>query len=479
MAADGVKPMEFLVQALSAACICFLGCQTGYVCAWPSYTVANFTSNSSALSRPMTALEISLLGSLPNVGALVTSPFCGFVFNTFGRKYATILFGLPYVLAWTTISMTSDVHLVLAAMTVAGVGIAGQNVSLIYISEIAHDSIRGGLITASASAYFLGLLVSYALGGHLSYMQVVYAHLALAVLCVALLALMKESPVYLVMLGKEAEAAEAIAFYKRVSVPSKEVEAEIAKIKLQLDPDLESKLQSNSDPEEGSDLMKKKGKQSKKESQWRLLRRSRSSQRALATTLVVIGATVAMGSVVLQVYAEPLFAEATPSMPANRCSIFLALDFLIASVLCALVIDRFGRKFLLIATSLGSGACTLALGVQLQLAVAPPWVTALLIYLYSFVYTLGCAVVPFVLASEVFLPEVRGLCNGISMGFVWVVTFLTLVVFNPLVDALGLGPVFYCFSAICFFGALYGHFCVPETKGLSPDQIQALFLKTK
>ncbi|KAJ0183578.1 hypothetical protein K1T71_000001 [Dendrolimus kikuchii] len=367
----------------------------------------------------MTAHEISLLGSLPNVSALVTSPFCGFVFNTFGRKYATILFGLLiglFQLAWTTISMMSEVHLVLSAMTVAGVGIAGQNVSLIYISEIAHDSIRGGLITASASVYFLGLLV-------------VYAHLALAVLCVALLALMKESPVYLVMLGKEAEAAEAIAFYKRLSVPSKEVEAEIAKIKLQLDPDLESKLQSNSDPEEGSDLMKKKGKQSKKESQWRLLRRSRLSKRALATTLVVIGATVAMGSVVLQVYAEPLFAEATPSMPANRCSMFLALDFLIASVLCALVIDRFGRKFLLIATSLGSGACTLALGVQLQLGVAPPWVTALL-NLYSFVYTLGCAVVPFVLASEVFLPEVRGLCNGISMEFVWVVTFLILVVFN-------------------------------------------------
>lgn len=61
------------------------------------------------------------------------------------------------------------------------------------------------------------------------------------------------------------------------------------------------------------------------------------------------------------------------------------------------------------ATALGSGACTLALGVQLQLHWAPPWTTALLIYLYTFVYTLGSAVIPFVLASEVFLPEVNDL----------------------------------------------------------------------
>lgn len=79
--------------------VCFLACQTGFVMAWPSYTVANFTSNDTVLSRPMSSLDISLLGSLPNIGGLVASPFCGYAFNTFGRKYATMLFGLPYVVS--------------------------------------------------------------------------------------------------------------------------------------------------------------------------------------------------------------------------------------------------------------------------------------------------------------------------------------------------------------------------------------------
>ncbi|KOB65252.1 Sugar transporter, partial [Operophtera brumata] len=333
---------------------CFLACQTGFICAWPSYTTAVFKSNETVLSAPMTSLQISLLGSLPNVGGLIITL-------------------LPQI-AWTIISLTSNVTLVLLAIAFAGVGIAGQNVSLIYISEIAHDSIRGGLTACSASGYFLGLLISHILGGHLSYTQVVYTHLTLSVLAIGLLMLLKESPVYLVLVGKE-----------------KEVEAEISKIKLQLDPRLEIMLEASN---------------------------------------------------VLQVYAEPLFIEAVPSMPSNQCAILVALDFLIASIVCVLVVDRCGRKF----------------------HWAPAWVTALLIYVYSFVYTTGCATIPFV----------RGLCNSITMAFVWIFNFITLLVFNPLVDRVGLGPVFYLFSFICFAGSVYSHFCVPETKGLSvfsPEQV--------
>lgn len=57
-----------------------------------------------------------------------------------------------------------------------------------------------------------------------------------------------------------------------------------------------------------------------------------------------MAATIMMGCVVLQVYAEPLFAEAVPSMPASQCAIFVALDFLVASILCMVVVDKFGRK---------------------------------------------------------------------------------------------------------------------------------------
>lgn len=50
---------------------------------------------------------------------------------------------MAFQISWTIISMSSQVWQVLVAVTVAGVSAAGQAVSTVYISEIAHDSIRG------------------------------------------------------------------------------------------------------------------------------------------------------------------------------------------------------------------------------------------------------------------------------------------------------------------------------------------------
>ncbi|KAL4717443.1 hypothetical protein ACJJTC_000592 [Scirpophaga incertulas] len=477
---EKLKKSAFGIQLLATICISFLAVQTGLVCGWPSYTVEMFQSNETILTRPMSSIDISLLGGLPNIGGLVTSPFCGYVFNKIGRKYATILFGLPYLINWIIILLCNSVPFILIAAVIAGIGIAGQNVSLIYISEISHDSIRGGLTAFSASGYFLGILISYILGGYLSYYNVVYTCLALCILCMICLALLKESPVYLLLIGKEKEAANSIAFYNQVEVKSKTVEKEIKKLKIQMDPRLEKILDGNIDLETTEELMDSMlGDMivTTKESPWKLFLKSKSSKRALSTVLMVIALTVAMGSVILQVYAEKLFKEAVPSMSPNTCAIILAVDFLVASFICVLIIDKFGRKNLLLVTSALSGICTVLLGAQLQKQWAPHWVTAALIYLYSFIYTVGCAVIPFVLAAEVYLPEVRSFCNGISMAFVWAVTFITLFIFNPVAEAIGLAPVFYCFSFICFLGTLYAHLRVPETKGLSADEIQALFLK--
>lgn len=61
----------------------------------------------------------------------------------------------------------------------------------------------------------------------------------------------------------------------------------------------------------------------------------------------------------------------------------------------------------------------------------------------------------------------------------WVMCFVTLTAYNYLVDIIGLGPMFYIFSAMCFLGGIYSHLCLPETKGLPVDVIQTLFYKER
>lgn len=91
----------------------------------------------------------------------------------------------------------------LFSIGLAGVGAAGQGISSIYISEICQDSIRGAMTSTAVSGFLVGLLFSYALGGYLTYHQVLYVHLSLSVMYIILLMLLKESPVYLLKIGKE------------------------------------------------------------------------------------------------------------------------------------------------------------------------------------------------------------------------------------------------------------------------------------
>lgn len=56
-----------------------------------------FKSNSTVLSAPMSTTQVSLFGSLTNMGGLIATPFCGYAVDKFGRKYSAMIFGVPFV----------------------------------------------------------------------------------------------------------------------------------------------------------------------------------------------------------------------------------------------------------------------------------------------------------------------------------------------------------------------------------------------
>lgn len=119
------------------------------------------------------------------------------------------------------------------------------------------------------------------------------------------------------------------------------------------------------------------------------------------------------------------------------------------------------------------------LGSQLHLHYAPHWFSAFALYAFSFTINFGCAAIPHVVTAEVFLPEVRGFGNSCVMACRWIAMFLVLIIFTPLVETFGLGITYCFFSVVCFITAAFSHFYLPETKGLSVDEIQKLFVKER
>ncbi|KAJ8709993.1 hypothetical protein PYW07_009359 [Mythimna separata] len=464
--------MGFLYQFLGTAIISTMGINMGVIFAWPAFTITMFQTTNTTLNRPMTDTEISLFGSLSSIGALLSTPTAGYMLEKLGRKYCSLLNALGLILVWVLLVCTRNVETVLAAIFLSGVSSSVFLVATVYISEICQDSIRGAMTASNMVSYGIGMLLSYMLGGFLSYNVMLYVGLSMAVGGACLLFLMKESPMHLLSNGKEKEAAQSLSFYRMWKIDSKELLEEMNNMKRALNPDLGEET-----PEE--EKLKPDMKPAEKMSLWKFIRKSKSSQRAFLVNMVVMTAAIFQGLVVVQIYAEPIFTEAVPNTSATLLSVMLAVTTVVAGMIAAYGTDLLGRRPLMVYSSLGAGISCVVLGTQMHFHWGPNWLTATFIYVFAVMYTCGAGTVPFVLLAELFLPEVKSFFSMVLVEYVWLCNFVILFIFNPLLKALGWGPVFYVFAVICLLSSTFCFFFLPETKGLTVEEIQARFVKPK
>jgi sugar porter (SP) family MFS transporter len=147
----------------------------------------------------------------------------------------------------------------------------------------------------------------------------------------------------------------------------------------------------------------------------------------------------------------------------------------VMTVVAILVIDRVGRKPLLL---VGLAGMTVALGVigaafaLSGLSGIISWVTlaGLMLYIASFAVSFGPVL--WVMLPEIFPLSVRGTGTGVSALSNWGANFVVAQAFLPLVALIGRSAVFWILAVICIFAALFIQFLVPETKGRSLEQIE-------
>ncbi|CAG5058017.1 unnamed protein product [Parnassius apollo] len=210
----------------------------GIMVAWPSSTLKLFSSANTTLNRLMTESEVALLGSLPLIGAFISLPCVSCIIETIGKKYCCMLISVLQVVTWIVKTVCYKVEAILAAMFLSGLCSGVLMVVPIYVSEICQDSIRGRMTAGTMIFYYIGMLVSYLMGGYLKYDIMNYVCLSMTALGVVFVSFLKESPIHLIRKGHEDEAARVIAFYRGTSINSKLVKEELQVLRRALNPDL-------------------------------------------------------------------------------------------------------------------------------------------------------------------------------------------------------------------------------------------------
>jgi len=171
-------------------------------------------------------------------------------------------------------------------------------------------------------------------------------------------------------------------------------------------------------------------------------------------------------------YANDIFKEAGYNVSGILFNLLIVgITNLVFTFVAMGLIDRAGRKVLLLYGSAGLALCYIGVGLCFHLNITGVGVLVLVLgAIACFSATLGPAM--WVVISEIFPNHIRGLAMSISVLSLWIANFILSYTFPILNSNLGAATTFWLYAAINVLGFLYILKVVPETKGKSLEDIE-------
>ncbi|XP_064080104.1 solute carrier family 2, facilitated glucose transporter member 8-like isoform X2 [Macrobrachium nipponense] len=202
-----------------------------------------------------------------------------------------------------------------------------------------------------------------------------------------------------------------------------------------------------------------------------------------AICFMVLFLDQASGIMPLLLNLRTIFTEASASVSDDLSSIITGIVQCLACVFSVFVIDKTGRKPLLIMSSAVMCLSLVALGDYFYLKEeSSEWARATLgwlpltcLVLFMSAMNGGFFPVLYVLMGELITPEARGIAGGIAIMLSSVSGFAVSITFHPMQEAMGMYGVYWFYGSMCFGALLFAVVVVPETKGKTMQQIASYF----
>uniref|UniRef100_A0A7G3AHF9 Facilitated trehalose transporter Tret1 n=2 Tax=Lutzomyia longipalpis TaxID=7200 RepID=A0A7G3AHF9_LUTLO len=389
------------------------------------------------------------------LGAAAVCIPIGLLINLIGRKLTMLLLVLPFTLGWALIIWATSVPMMLVGRVLVGIsGGAFCVTAPMYTGEIASKEIRGILGSFFQLMVTIGILFVYAVGHGVNVFTLSIICAVIPLIFGVIFFFMPESPLYLVTKDKIGKATESIKWLRGDKYDHN---AELADLQQQID---EIRAQPVS---------------------LAVAMRRRATIRALIISMGLMFFQQTCGINAVIFYTTDIFAAANTGIEAGLATIIVGIMQVVATFLATLMVDRLGRRILLIASDFAMATCTLALGVYFHLKAQDEenvaslgWLPIVALCVFIVMFSIGFGPVPFIIIGELFASDVKGVAAGMAMTSNWTLAFIITKAFPSLLDIIGSGPTFWIFSGLSYLGAIFIIFCLPETKGRSLAEIQWL-----
>ncbi|KAG4988149.1 hypothetical protein JHK85_031132 [Glycine max] len=174
-------------------------------------------------------------------------------------------------------------------------------------------------------------------------------------------------------------------------------------------------------------------------------------------------------------YAGSIFQSAgfSGASDATRVSILLGFFKLIMTGVAVVVVDKLGRRPLLLGGVSGIVISLFFLGSYYIFLDNSPVVAVIGLLLYVGSYQISFGPIGWLMIAEIFPLRLRGRGLSIAVLVNFGANALVTFAFSPLKALLGAGILFYTFCVIAVASLVFIYFVIPETKGLTLEEIEA------
>lgn len=385
-------------------------------------------------------------------GTVLGAIFGGIPTNKIGRKNTLLWIGILFLFSALGSAFANDPYVFAAFRFIGGLGVGASTIAApAYISEIAPAKDRGRLVAFYQFNIVLGILMAFLSNyllndvGENSWRWMMGVQAIPSVIYVLLIISIPKSPRWLLSKFKNEEARKVL------QIMGQEADYENMKKEIEID-------NNNATLADDNIFLKK-------------------YRTPLVLAFLMAFFNQLSGINAFLYYSSRIFQEAgLGESTALLSSIGIGVVNLIFTLLGVFLIDKLGRKILMYIGSLGYivslSLVAMAFFFQWEGITVP-------VFLFVFIaaHAIGQGAVIWVFISEIFPNHLRA--SGQSFGSTthWVLAAIIPSLIPYLFSTVGPGVVFMFFAVMMVFQLLFVRFMMPETKGISLEELSKKLIK--
>jgi len=396
------------------------------------------------------------------IGCIIGAASSGVLSDRFGRKKVLIAAAILFVIGSIGSAIPDTFTGYIIARMIGGLGIGiTSTLCPLYNAEIAPAKYRGRLVALNQLATVTGIFLVYFVNSGIAGAGDEAWNISTAwrwmfgvgaipgVIFLVLLFFVPESPRWLIKQGRPVEALSILLKIHGEDLARQEV----------LD-------------------IKESFKQEKGSSIRQLFRPGLRIALIIGVALAVLQQITGINAIMY--YAPEIFKQTGAGTNASLVQTILVgfINFLF-TILALWLIDKVGRKALLLVGSSVMTLCLAVIGIAFHTGHTSGPLVLIFILLYVAAFAVSLGPVVWVLLAEIFPNRIRGRATAIASMALWAADYVVSQSFPPMLNSAGPAMTFWIFGIMSLITVLFTWRVVPETKGKSLEEIESLWSAEK